>query len=629
MKRLIWTSRLARASICVGGSKLRFLFGATAHDGITHSSRFESRRKPERGPGPKPSDWLDEHRPTSYWAATRRPFPSLLLVAPLVIAYEWAVIWLGGATPGKLRTGADTWMRNALASLGLADHWLLPLLLVVILLGWQVVSYRDWRFSPGILAGMVVESLVWAVMLVGISRLIDAGFSYLEQRGTGILAIEPGRDDALRLFLDRLRGRRRLRGNAVSADSGPRLLWAPATLAGPAGPREHPGRHRLGVALRAGPPRRKPRRAVHLVRLHLPLDGRRLLRLGLRPARLRDRRRHSHDLRHPGRLDRGELLSRHVPQSLGGSRTVRIVHLSDIHFWRYAFNPLRLLSKRLLGTASLFLGRGRRFRLERVPELVERVQSLDADHLLITGDLTTTALPAEFQHARTALSAPAARPGEGDDHPRQPRPLHPAGPIARGGSSSTSATFAPEGPYPWLRPIDGRTAILGLDPTRAGISARGKLPHRQLLAAPALVAAADGSTNLVIACHYPVAAPPEYEHKLARKPLVNAAALGEWLRTIGPHIYCCGHVHAAWAFRPRRDPQPALPEPRRTAHARPHRPQLPRVPGDHDRGGRTCSVDHHFWTGKSWEVRLLCCEKGFFSLRWEAYRQDVKRIGRG
>ena len=111
----------------------------------------------------------------------------------MVIAYEWAVIGLGGSTPGRLRTGADTWMRNALGSLGLDDRWLLPLLLVVILLGWQVVSYRDWRFSPGILAGMAVESLVLAVVLVGISRLIDAGFSYLEERGTGVLAVMPAR----------------------------------------------------------------------------------------------------------------------------------------------------------------------------------------------------------------------------------------------------------------------------------------------------------------------------------------------------------------------------------------------------------------------------------------------------
>ena len=87
-------------------------------------------------------------------------------------------------------------MRSARS--GLDDRWLLPLLLVVILLGWQVVSYRDWRFSPGILAGMAVESLVWAVMLVGISRLIDAGFSYLEQRGTGVLALAAGQGKPLR-----------------------------------------------------------------------------------------------------------------------------------------------------------------------------------------------------------------------------------------------------------------------------------------------------------------------------------------------------------------------------------------------------------------------------------------------
>jgi hypothetical protein len=120
--------------------------------------------------------------------ATRRPFPSLLFVAPLVIAYESAVLWLDAAGSGSLRTGADSWMRHGLASLGLADPWFLPLLLGLILMGWQVSRSHDWRFSPAILAGMVLESLIWAIALVGISRLIDLGFSYLEHFHAPILS---------------------------------------------------------------------------------------------------------------------------------------------------------------------------------------------------------------------------------------------------------------------------------------------------------------------------------------------------------------------------------------------------------------------------------------------------------
>jgi Type II CAAX prenyl endopeptidase Rce1-like len=143
----------------------------------------------------KVDDWILARRPASYWALTRRPFPSLLLVAPIVMSYESGVLWLERQEPGALRTGADTWMRHALASLGLSDHWLLPLLLFLILLTWQVVSFYNWRFSPGILAGMVIESMVWAVVLLGISRLIDVGFSYMEQTGSPLLAIDSGGDE--------------------------------------------------------------------------------------------------------------------------------------------------------------------------------------------------------------------------------------------------------------------------------------------------------------------------------------------------------------------------------------------------------------------------------------------------
>lgn len=141
-------------------------------------------------PKPDTEVWLQEHRPCSYWEMTRRPFPSLLFVGPMVIGYEVAVILLGGDDRGSLRSGADAWMRRGLAAAGLTDPWFLPLILVVILMGWQISRSHDWRFSPPILGGMIAESVVWAIALLGIGRLIDVGFSFLEQARAPLLAMD-------------------------------------------------------------------------------------------------------------------------------------------------------------------------------------------------------------------------------------------------------------------------------------------------------------------------------------------------------------------------------------------------------------------------------------------------------
>ena len=137
----------------------------------------------DRAGGPRPGTRF------SYWVTTRRPLPSLCLVLPLMLAYELGVLWQGGTSATTLRTGADAWMRHVLASMGLTDQWLPPLSLVLILLGWQVISPRDWRFSPSILVGMILESCVLAIALVGISRLIDMGFSVLDQNAPPVLSV--------------------------------------------------------------------------------------------------------------------------------------------------------------------------------------------------------------------------------------------------------------------------------------------------------------------------------------------------------------------------------------------------------------------------------------------------------
>jgi hypothetical protein len=131
--------------------------------------------------------WWGESRPESadgsgsYWAVTRRPLPCLVFIAPLLLAYELGVLWIGGLEAEAWRTGADAWMRHGLAILGLTDQWFPPLCLAIALLLWQSVASREWRFSPLLLVGMLVESIVLAVALVGLSKLVDLGFQNLER----------------------------------------------------------------------------------------------------------------------------------------------------------------------------------------------------------------------------------------------------------------------------------------------------------------------------------------------------------------------------------------------------------------------------------------------------------------
>ena len=129
--------------------------------------------------------WWGESAPVepedpSYWSITRRPLPALVFILPILMAYEAGVIYLGGPSADSLRAGADAWVRQGLASLGLTDRWLLPVGLIGGLLGWQAIDRRDWRFHPAILWGMAIESLLLAVALVGLSKLVDLGFSRLE-----------------------------------------------------------------------------------------------------------------------------------------------------------------------------------------------------------------------------------------------------------------------------------------------------------------------------------------------------------------------------------------------------------------------------------------------------------------
>lgn len=289
---------------------------------------------------------------------------------------------------------------------------------------------------------------------------------------------------------------------------------------------------------------------------------------------------------------------------------MRLVHLSDIHVWWIPWNPLRLAGKRLVGATALALGRARRFRRARLPDLVERVRALEPDHVMITGDLTTLATHEEFEIARAALAPLLGDPDRATvipgNHDRYTRAA------ARDRLFEQAfGAFAPEGPYPWLRSIGPGTAVLGLDPTRPGLTARGVLSERQLERARTILEGAPAIPRLLVACHYPATAPLAHAHALAGKPMVGSDALLEWLQGVGRHLYLCGHVHEAWAFRPPQAPNQLSLNPGAPLMSDPH--------GSHPPGffevvleGPDVSVIRHAWTESGWSACLFHEERGFF-----------------
>lgn len=106
--------------------------------------------------------------PSAYLLETKRPFTNLLFVFPFLLTYELGIVWLGPAT---MRNGADLWLRQFLDCLGFGQYFLLPLVTVFVLLGWQHVSQQPWHCSPMTLAGMCAESCLFATALFAISEL--------------------------------------------------------------------------------------------------------------------------------------------------------------------------------------------------------------------------------------------------------------------------------------------------------------------------------------------------------------------------------------------------------------------------------------------------------------------------
>lgn len=97
---------------------------------------------------------------------------------------------------------------------------------------------------------------------------------------------------------------------------------------------------------------------------------------------------------------------------------MRIAHISDFHYTRLTWNPIRLVSKRLLGNLNWALARHDIFSEGVAEDLLPVLKKLKIDLILLGGDFTTTSLETEFdvaKHFVKRLPAPwLAIPGNHD-----------------------------------------------------------------------------------------------------------------------------------------------------------------------------------------------------------------------
>ncbi len=242
-----------------------------------------------------------------------------------------------------------------------------------------------------------------------------------------------------------------------------------------------------------------------------------------------------------------------TPASPHGRR-FRIAHVSDTHVlsptgveWRRV-----LFNKRITGHANLVLRRGRVHRREYLDAVVAAAAA-QADHVVVTGDVTNLALESEFDEALALFGEIARRvevtivPGNHDIYlpsiHRERRFPHHFGSFLKS-DLPQYAIDLPTGQFPCVK-LRGPTAIIALSSAvpRPPFVSAGYLGADQLRALAALLDDPDVRGRLpVVLVHHP---PVDSGLRIARlrDGLVDAAALRRTLGGLERGMVLFGHIH--------------------------------------------------------------------------------------
>ncbi|HIG83097.1 MAG TPA: metallophosphoesterase [Verrucomicrobiales bacterium] len=237
--------------------------------------------------------------------------------------------------------------------------------------------------------------------------------------------------------------------------------------------------------------------------------------------------------------------------------SMRILHFSDIHFWRLFPGWDFYYPKRFLGLSNLLLSRRRHFPKDLAESVMRSICEQEADYVLFSGDLTTMSLESEFRDAASAFAPLYDKWGENlvlipGNHDRySPRSVR----------SGFYEKYFPRGfPGPGKRifskRLDTNLSLIGFDASRPFMVRSNGLFDEALEKDldSEFIVHKESSDRIILMGHFPYAypseQPPRWNHKLLRDE-----ALSELISRHEPIAYIHGHKHVRWCVKDSRTPK--------------------------------------------------------------------------
>lgn len=226
---------------------------------------------------------------------------------------------------------------------------------------------------------------------------------------------------------------------------------------------------------------------------------------------------------------------------------MRMALIGDIHAYKLGVAPWRLLNRRIVGQINLWAVRRKQFDMSLLPHVVQRIEAVDPHWLMMSGDLTTTSLKAEFNFVADNINRLPGQikvcmvPG---NHDRYTFSAH------RLKVMEKHFREVIDEAYPRFEPLTDAWHLLALDSAVPRVTtSRGRLGRRQMEDAKEHLRQLDPGTGLVVISHYPFdvpqGKPAGWGHQLE-----DAMRLRELLASHeGPVLYLHGHIHEPWCWR--------------------------------------------------------------------------------